>query len=215
MRKVEDDEFWESVADDALPEFFVDWQNINHKEVDELERLLVEGRSERALQTFLQCTPVIIAQMLHGGHARWVIPQKRLGDKYVTDFVIGERHSLGHFWYPVELESPTLKLFTKAGDPSAALTHAIRQIQDWRAWIDQNLDYARRDRKAGGLELRQIKADSPAIIFIGRRSMLTPSTQLLRERMSQDLKIEIHTFDHLLDVARGWCNTNLNSSSAP
>jgi hypothetical protein len=143
---------------------------------------------------------------LRGGHRRWAIPQERLGEKHITDFVLGEFNSLGYHWYPVELESPLARLFTRAGDPTKALTHAIRQIQDWRSWLNQNLDYARRPRDEGGLELKKIRSDPKGIIFIGRRHMLTSDTQARREQMSHELQIDIHTFDHLFDTAQSWLN---------
>lgn len=206
MRRIADYEAWDIVAEGALPEFFVEWEAITQHDVKELARLLDRGRGERPVQAFLQCHPQVMVQLVRGGWSRWVIPQKRMGDKHVTDFIIGERDSLGYHWHAVELESPTAKLFTQAGDPSAALTHAIRQVQDWRSWLNNNLEYARRDRVDGGLELRGIRPDVPAKIFIGRRSMLDSDTQRRREQMSHDSGIEIHTFDHLYDVAELWCD---------
>jgi hypothetical protein len=46
---------------------------------------------------------------------------------------VGEKSSLGYEW--IELESPILRMFNANGDPSKYLTHAIRQILDWRAWL--------------------------------------------------------------------------------
>ena len=137
MRDIADFEHWEIVADGAPSEFVVEWENITERTLQEFCRLLDKGRGERPLQAFLQCNPTVLIQILRGGHRIWAIPQKRLGDKHVTDFVLGEWNSLGHHWYPVELESPNAKPFTKSGDPSKALTHAIRQIQDWRLWLNQ------------------------------------------------------------------------------
>jgi hypothetical protein len=204
MQPINKYEHWEHVADGPLPEFVVEWEGITSFMLSELKRLLDEKRGERPLQAFLQCYPTVIVQIMRGGYSRWVIPQKRLGDRYVTDFILGEYNSLGFHWYPTELESPSAVPFTKAGDPSASLTHAIRQIQDWRLWLTQNLDYARRDRVEGGLELRKIRPDPPAFIFIGRRSMLTADAQARREQMSRELRIDIHTYDHLLDIATTW-----------
>jgi hypothetical protein len=68
------------------------------------------------------------------------------------------------------------------------------------------LDYARRPRVEGGLELKQIRPDPKGIIFIGRRRMLTSDTQARREQMSHELQIDIHTFDHLFDTAQSWLN---------
>jgi hypothetical protein len=205
MRNIGDFEHWEIVADGPLPEFVVEWESITQRALKEFGRLLDEERGERPVQAFLQCYPTILIQILRGGHRRWAIPQKRLGEKHITDFVLGEFNSLGYHWYPVELESPAARLFTKAGDPTKALTHAIRQIQDWRLWL-QNLDYARRLRDEGGLGLEKIRSDPKGIIFIGRRRMLTPDTQARREQMSHELQIDIHTFDHLFDTAQSWLN---------
>jgi Shedu protein SduA, C-terminal len=174
--------------------------------LQEFRRLLDEERGERPLQAFLQCYPTVLIQILRGGHTRWAIPQKRLGERHITDFILGEFNSLGYHWYPVELESPAAELFTKSGDPTKALMHALRQIHDWRLWLNQNLDYARRSRVEGGLELKKIRSNPKGIIFIGRRHMLTPDTQARREQMSHELRIDIHTFDHLFDTAQSWSN---------
>ena len=206
MGAITEFEYWDEVANNALPEFVVEWESIAPRVLKEFERLLAENRGERPLQAFLQCYPSILVQMLRPSPSGWVIPQKRLGDKHVTDFILGHYNSLGHHWFPVELESPSAALFTKSGDPSSTLTHAIRQIQDWRFWLTQNLDYARRNRSDGGLELKNIRPDPQGIIFIGRRHLLTPDTQARREQMSRELRIDIHTFDHLFETAQSWLN---------
>lgn len=92
----------------------------------------------------------MLIQHLGGGHGRWVLPQKRLGAEHVPDFMIGEKDSLGYRWQAVELEHPKDRMFTKAGNPTAKLTHAIRQIQDWRTWLQQNQNYAARPERAKG-----------------------------------------------------------------
>jgi hypothetical protein len=66
------------------------------------------------------------------GRAAWVKPKQRLGSEYEMDFLIAQQRSSGLIFYAVELEPPQAILFTKKGDPPAALTHAFRQISDWR-----------------------------------------------------------------------------------
>lgn len=44
----------------------------------------------------------------------------------------------------VEIERADNTLFTNGGDPSSKLTHAIRQVQDWKLWIRDNRDYYQR-----------------------------------------------------------------------
>jgi len=78
-------------------------------------------------------------------HGRFVIQQKRLGGRYVTDFVIGERSSSGYEWQLVELRSPTAGLFVpSSGRQSEQFDEGLRQIQEWRRWLAANPDYARR-----------------------------------------------------------------------
>ena len=150
---------------------------------------------ERELQAFCESHPNLLIEHLGGGHGRWVVPQKRLGSEFVTDFVIGERHSFGFQWQAVELESPLVPLFTKKGDPSADLTHAIRQITDWRTWIIRNQDYASRRREAQCLGLIDIDSSVRGLILLGRERDLDPTTNDRRRQLVQDLQIDIHTYD--------------------
>lgn len=86
----------------------------------------------------------------------------------------------------------------KKGDPSAALTHAVRQIQDRRVWLAKNLSYARRKSVRGGLGLFGVRSRLPAIILIGRRSDLKERDDNLRNQMCDDLGILIHTCDWVI-----------------
>ena len=195
---------------DPLGEYFVWWDDLTSKEINRLERVLLTAKGERPLQRYLQQAPLILVQHLRGGHGRWVIPQKKLGAEHVTDFIIGEAHSFGHEWTAVELESPQAKMFTKTSNPSNELTHAIRQIQDWRAWLKRNQDYAARPRDKAGLGLRDIDSSIPGLIFIGRHESISSSTDDLRRQMCQDLKIWIHSYDTLVDWAKArieWCES--------
>lgn len=131
-----------------------------------------------------------------------MIPQKRLGAEFVTDFLVGEKHSFGFEWQAIELESPEAKLFNKAG-ASKELNHAIRQIADWRAWIKKNVDYAARPSEQQGLGLIDIDASVRGLILIGRERELEPETSDRRRQMAQDLNIVIHTYDLVRRMSLG------------
>src|SRR5262249_26917135 len=120
----------ESLADDELREFHVWWLDINERHVRAFEKCLNAAKSEREIQEFLEQNPMLLVQHLGGGHGRWAIPQQRLGSSHVTDFIIGHAHSDGHDWVAVVLESPSAALYSKNGDPSKHLNHAIRQVLD-------------------------------------------------------------------------------------
>lgn len=189
-----------------LPEYYVFENKITFKKLDEFEQLLAQSTTERPIQKFLEKNPEILTQWAGGGHGRWLVPQKRLGAEHVTDFIIGERNSAGFTWTAVEIESPTARLFTKGGDPSAKLTHAMRQIFDWQAWLAKNIDYACRDRSEGGLGLRDIRSETPCIIIMGRRKDLSEQTKGLRQQLCLRSGISIMTYDRLIEFARRRCD---------
>lgn len=185
--------------DDPLRDHFVWWDAIDYAQVQLLANTLESAHDERPLQRIFETHPLFLIQHLVGGHGRWCIPQKRLGAEYVPDFVIGTSHSEGHEWYAVELESPKARLFTKNGDPSRTLNHALRQIRDWRAWLTNNIDYARRSPVNNGLGLTDIDGEVKATILIGRRSTTEAYDRTRRRQLCKDHKVEIHTYDWLIE----------------
>lgn len=191
----------EEAAEPGLEHFFTTWDSITADLVSQFVDCLDSATGEQDLQKFLELNPSLLVQPLGGGHGRWVLPQKRLGSEYVTDFVIGEKSSIGFEWTAVELESPLASLFTKKGDPSARLTHGLRQITDWRTWLARNRDYASRPRDRNGLGLVDIDPSPPAWLIIGRRHSSDPATAERRRQMSNDLRVRIHSFDWLVERA--------------
>ncbi len=184
-----------------LGEFLVNHREITAELVRDFEACLDSAEAEAPLQKFLESHPHILVQSL-GGSARFVLPQARLGAQFVPDFVLGEHYSYGYDWVLVELESPTVPLFTQAGDPRAGLTHAIRQIQEWRAWLQRNQNYASRPRSESGLGLTDITAQATGLIIMGRRELVDSSTNDLRRQMVVDTGIQIRTYDFLLEAAQ-------------
>ncbi len=105
-------------------------------------------------------------------------------------------------WYAVELERPQAKMSNKNGDPSAALTHALRQISDWRDWLSRNLDYATRPRDRSGLNLTDIHPELDGMIVIGRDAEVDRRATALRwQRRERAHRVKIETYDWLLAQA--------------
>lgn len=191
----------ESIANETYKECFVWWLEVTRRHATGFEKCLANASREEDVQKYLEKNPMVLIQHLGGGHGRWVIPKKRLGSEFVTDFIIGQRNSNGYDWQAVELESPNARMFTKAGDPTARLTHAIRQIHDWRAWLAKNQNYAARATSEHGLGLTGISPNLSGLILIGRREN---SDHVLerRKQMMFENNIELHSFDFLADNAR-------------
>jgi hypothetical protein len=199
------------LREDPLRDYFTWWDRIDQTDVDSLQKALDNATREEDMQLFLQRNPQLLIQHLGGGHGRWVIPKKKLGDQFITDFVIGQRSSIGFEWQAVELESPLKSLFNKNGDPSQHLNHAIRQIRDWRSWLSHNQNYASKSIIEHGLGLTDITADIPGLIIIGRRSENLLKNNLRRRQMMIESNIEIRTYDYLVDTLQGRVNA-LNQS---
>jgi antiviral defense system Shedu protein SduA len=181
---------------------FVPWQELTRYEIVAFEAALDEAQYEFDMQRFLETHPQLLIQLLTAGRGAFVLPKVRLGSEYEADFLIAHEASGGLVWCAVELESPRAKVFTKKGDPSAILYHALRQISDWREWLSRNRDYAERPRKLQGLGLTDIDPELPGLIIIGRGSDIDKEATLRRRRMARDNKVQIETYDWLLAQAK-------------
>jgi hypothetical protein len=175
------------------PDNFADWLHNLGKYPTELNGIVEEAQDERPIQQYLENNPVVISLILGGGHGRWVFPKPKLGCEYVPDFMLCERDSAGYHWQLVELESPTLKALTQSGQSTSQLTHAKHQIDQWRIWLRQNVQYAQN-------ELRYIHLDCEflGVIIIGRREERNTEFQRYYRELSDD-KLTIMSYDRLLD----------------
>jgi hypothetical protein len=191
------------LPDDPLGHRFVWWGDLSIDDVDAYRRALGAATVEADLQQYLQEHPQLLVQYLGGGHGRWVLPQPRLGSQHVPDFVIGDQDSAGRSWIAVELEGPQQRMFNRDGEPSRWLWHAIRQIIDWRVWLEFNRDYAARAPADGGLGLVDISPSLPGLIVIGRQADLDDRRSAFRRGLSRQLNVEIHSYDWLADRAEG------------
>jgi len=120
----------------------------------------------------------------------------RLGSDYEVDFAWFNTSSLGPEWYLAEIEHPRFAIFNARGDPSAALTHGIRQIRDWQTWIDDNRTYASK-------LMPRIKYPL-GLLFIGRRKELVPikaREKLHRIAYEKRMFLQIHTLDWFASAA--------------
>lgn len=195
--------FREMLEADPLRDYYTDWNDVGPGDVEAFSAALEAATEERVLQRFLAENPQVLVQYLGGGHGRWVIPHQRLGTQHETDFLIGDRDSMGRSWVAVELEGPQRPLFTTRGDPSQFLWHAIRQIIDWRIWLEQNRDYAVRVPSDGGLGLEHISTTTAGLVVIGRRGQGPPDRPNFRRALRAQLDIEVHTYDWLLERLQG------------
>ena len=185
-----------------LKDYEASYFRITKQDIDELVSSIENSDKEEDVQQFLQSHPTILTHYLGGGHGRYCIPKRSLGGMFIPDFLLADLSSLGLNWYAVELENPKARMFNKNGDPSHSLNHAIRQIRDWRDWLKNNLDEARRLQQDKGHSLIGIEPELECLILIGRRRDLDETLRDARRRMNREINGEIHTYDWLIEQAK-------------
>ena len=186
------------------------WDRVSAEDTAALQELLDRNPDEKELQRFLEDNPKFLIQIMGGGHGRYQRPQPRLGAEFVPDFLVAENSSIGIEWYGVEIESPRIRAHRKDGLATVGLNHAIGQIRDWRSWLANNIDYARRRKADNGLGLVGIDSRIPGLILIGRRNKFPSRYNEFRRQMIDRERIVIHSYDWLVDVASSNLSGRLN-----
>src|SRR5437588_1095783 len=172
-------------------------------DINKFSRLLDIEADEQRIHKFLANHSYFFNRLIRLNGKSPLYSKVRLGNDYEVDFAFFDSGSVGPEWHLVEIERATVSLFTRSGNPSAALTHAIQQIQNWQSWVHDNLDYAR--------QLMPLIEYPLGCIFMGRRSDITQDDQKrLRHLLyTHRQSLEIHTLDWFIDSARsvwreGW-----------
>ncbi len=128
-----------------------------------------------------------------------------LGTEFRIDFLI--RESDGKYLM-VEIENPRHPLFTKAGEFTNQVNHAIRQVEDWQQWVESNLPMVQK-------KYPDIVSPS-GLLVIGRSQFLTNEERQRLERRNINFrgKIAIWTYDQIIDNAKSFVqsiNNNLRN----
>jgi hypothetical protein len=169
---------------------------------------ILDGNNEEAIHRILNSNKDIFFS------ADLTISKFKLGDLFVTDFLNVQPSSRltcdprAHVSF-VEIERADFPLFSKSGDPSSKLTHAVRQVQNWKSWVKTNRDYLARQIERHLVREPLSDHQEPTLrygfaedyqIFIGRRNSMSIEDRLLLAQMNDDLDgILIMTYDTLLD----------------
>jgi len=153
------------------------------------DSLLSEVSKEEELQRFLKNNPLLL------GPYTQVYSQFKLGDDLVADFVISHQTTSGIEYRFVEIKPATHKLFTRLGDTTAKLNHAIRQTVDWETWISRYSAYLR--DKLPGFNHATFE------IIIGRNTDINEGCAIRIKTMNNGWANRVVlTYDDLLDKAR-------------
>jgi len=159
---------------------------------------LESAKDERPLQNVFANFPILLARLLTRSHGIYLWDRPKLGSEFIPDFVIADVDSAGIHYKLVELESPTAKMFLKDGNLGQHTRDGINQIQNWRAWLESNISYARTSQADSGLGFLDIAAKPPGLIIIGRQNQMAGTNEARRKQSYDQNNIEIRTYDGIL-----------------
>ena len=121
------------------------FEEYSHRLTADFSTLLSKGPSERAVHQFLNRTPSLVpGARTPGGSVKGLLHSALITEPELPGFrshfpdfmwIVADSGT----WYPtlIEIESPTKKLFTRAGVPRAEFTQARNQLTQWRAWFEK------------------------------------------------------------------------------
>ena len=157
--------------------------------IAKFESLLLEASKEEQLQKFLRENSILF------GRVTELISKQKLGEDFVTDFVIKNVTEAGVTYTLVEIEKPSKPVFTSGGQFSAEFTQAMQQTISWSVWLDDNIAYLR--QKLPGLKAARF------MLVIGRSLDWTEEKKAHFDvRNRGDIRCEVVTYDGLLVRAK-------------
>lgn len=157
---------------------------INNRILENFRALIDDYRKEEDYQIYLKNNPSLLDPL-----AKEIIPKQKLGNEFVTDFVV---RKLDDKYILVEIEKPTTPIFTRTNDFTSQFTHAMGQVIDFQEWVESNMAYA--DKLMPGIS-------SPSgLLILGLSSGLNDfqRKKLKRFNINNSGRIEVITFDDLL-----------------
>jgi ppGpp synthetase/RelA/SpoT-type nucleotidyltranferase len=118
-----------------------------------------------------------------------------LGTEFRIDFLVQRPDGS---YLLVEIENPQATLFTKSGDFSVGVNHALRQVEDWQEWIEANLPTV--ERYFPGIRAPE------AWVVIGRDHGLADAEKrrLIRRNINMRGRVAIRTYDDVLRDAKAY-----------
>lgn len=166
---------------------------------DNFASLIDSGTKEEELQIFLKTNPFILHPSAE------CIPKKKLGEDFVTDFVLVATTTQGPAYILVELERASHAILTKDRLLTGPVNHAIKQTRDWDVWLEKNKAYIQ--NKLPGFETPTY------LVVIGRGDALTDDEKAYLRSYNREWKnTSLLTYDDVLARFRSTI-TNLEAIS--
>lgn len=120
-----------------------------------------------------------------------LFPKKKLGEDFITDFVLVNPCDQGPSYTLVEIEKPSHPILLQDNSLSSQTNHAIKQTRDWDVWLEKNKAYLQ--GKLPGFETPSY------LVVIGRGNSLDEKAKSYLRSYNRDWKnLELLTYDDVL-----------------
>ncbi|WP_199611713.1 Shedu anti-phage system protein SduA domain-containing protein [Flocculibacter collagenilyticus] len=154
----------------------------------------------------------LISKKNFGHHDAFIFPEFQLGNSYKVDFLLVGKNSGGYQFLFVELESPVGRIFTKSDDLGDVHRKGLKQIDDWRKWLEQNYNsihstFKKYIKPNETLPAEFLTYDSTRFhycVVAGRREDYEESNDAryrLRRDTEKKCNLNLYHFDNLIDFA--------------
>lgn len=193
---------------------------VNQDPIRRLNQLIKSDSHEEILQKFLERNPSLVAGIDVAAHGV-VISKLPLGADFRVDFAYVFNDSGGNYIRLIEIERPSLAVFTEGNDFTSEFTHAFQQVVDWFDWSGRHLNYLEDVLRpllvAGGLSMPSVVLCN---LIAGRREQLSNGTRKRRWASKRRLApkgLDLRTWDGFAEgiahnYPQGACNAKITCS---
>ncbi len=205
----------------------VDLQNVDELNclTDNFLQVLEDKQSnERTILNFINenraysIIASLFSQYDFGHHEAFIFPEFQLGNSVQVDYLLVGKSSGGYEFIFVELEHPNGSTFLKDGNLGLAFRNGLKQVNDWRRWLEvhfSSLHETFKKYKNPKLQFPEefLITDRTRLhyaVIAGRRSDFEENKDLtykLRREESEN-KIALLHYDNLYDMARNKIGDN-------
>ena len=152
---------------------------------DEFEKILEDETREEDIQKFLKTNSFVLHQSAE------TISKQKLGEDFVTDFVLVATTTQGPSYFLVELERATHPVLNKDYSLTSPVMQAVKQTRDWDVWLETNKAYIQ--NKLPGFETPHF------IVVIGRSVRFDDNHRAYMRSYNREWKnLELLTYDDVL-----------------
>jgi hypothetical protein len=169
--------------------------------IEEFRTLLKDATREEDVQKYLRDNPFLLRP------ASEVIPKQKLGEDFITDFVLLNILDQGPLYTLVEIERTSHRVLTKDKLLSEAVNRAIKQTRDWDVWLERNKAYMQ--GKFHAFESPQY------LVVIGRSNEMDDEEKAYLRSYNREYKnVALLTYDDLLSQAEEFLKSLASTAGA-